>query len=123
MSQGKLLVVEDDEGLREALVDTLLLAGYNCSEVDSGEAALVALNKGKFDLVISDIQMGGMSGLTLLQDIFQQVKNGPNNKKNQQNGKNGGKIKTPNIIISSQKTIFHFTLLFGLRCLWDMMNH
>ncbi len=69
MSQGKLLVVEDDAGLREALIDTLLLAGYNCSEVDSGEAALVALNKQKFDLVISDIQMGGMSGLTLLQNI------------------------------------------------------
>ena len=69
MSQGKLLVVEDDEGLREALVDTLLLAGYNCTEVDSGEAALVALNKQKFDLVISDIQMGGMSGLALLQNI------------------------------------------------------
>ena len=69
MSQGKLLVVEDDAGLREALIDTLLLAGYNCSEVDSGEAALVALNKHKFDLVISDIQMGGMSGLILLQNI------------------------------------------------------
>ncbi|MCW8994944.1 MAG: sigma-54 dependent transcriptional regulator [Psychromonas sp.] len=69
MSQGKLLVVEDDSGLREALIDTLLLAGYNCSEVDSGEAALVALNQDKFDLVISDIQMGGMSGLTLLQNI------------------------------------------------------
>ena len=69
MSQGKLLVVEDDAGLREALVDTLLLAGYLCSEVDSGEAALVALNNHKFDLVISDIQMGGMSGLNLLQTI------------------------------------------------------
>ncbi|MFT6986701.1 MAG: two-component system response regulator FlrC [Psychromonas sp.] len=69
MSQGKLLVVEDDAGLREALVDTLLLAGYNCSEVESGEAALIALNKQSFDLVISDIQMGGMSGLTLLQNI------------------------------------------------------
>ncbi|MCG6201993.1 sigma-54-dependent transcriptional regulator [Psychromonas antarctica] len=69
MSQGKLLVVEDDAGLREALIDTLLLAGYNCFEVDSGEAALVALNQQKFDLVISDIQMGGMTGLTLLQNI------------------------------------------------------
>lgn len=69
MSQGKLLVVEDDAGLREALVDTLLLAGYYCSEVDSGEAALITLNQQKFDLVISDIQMGGMSGLRLLQNI------------------------------------------------------
>jgi two-component system response regulator FlrC len=69
MSQGKLLVVEDDSGLREALIDTLLLAGYQCVEVDSGEAALVALNQQTFDMVISDIQMGGMSGLTLLQNI------------------------------------------------------
>lgn len=69
MSQGKLLVVEDDAGLREALIDTLLLAGYDCAEVDSGEAALVILNQQKFDMVISDIQMGGMSGLTLLQNI------------------------------------------------------
>jgi len=68
-SQGKLLVVEDDAGLREALIDTLLLAGYDCQEVDSGEAALVALNQASYDLVISDIQMGGMSGLTLLQNI------------------------------------------------------
>jgi len=69
MSQGKLLVVEDDAGLREALIDTLLLAGYHCEEVDSGEAALIILNQQKFDMVISDIQMGGMSGLTLLQNI------------------------------------------------------
>lgn len=69
MSQGKLLVVEDDAGLREALIDTLLLAGYNCVEVDSAEAALIILNQQKFDMVISDIQMGGMSGLTLLQNI------------------------------------------------------
>ena len=69
MSQGKLLVVEDDAGLREALIDTLLLAGYDCQEVDSGEAALITLNKSKFDLVISDIQMGGMTGLTLLKNI------------------------------------------------------
>ena len=73
-SQGKLLVVEDDAGLREALIDTLLLAGYDCQEVDSAESALVELNnatvnKACYDLVISDIQMGGMSGLTLLKNI------------------------------------------------------
>jgi len=68
-SQGKLLVVEDDAGLREALIDTLLLAGYDCQEVDSAESALIALSKSTFDLVVSDIQMGGMSGLTLLQNI------------------------------------------------------
>ena len=69
MAAAQILVVEDDAGLREALVDTLLLASYECTEADSGEAALIALSRRKFDLVISDIQMGGMSGLTLLQNI------------------------------------------------------
>ncbi len=69
MSTSKILVVEDDAGLREALVDTLLLAGYQCCEADSGEAALLLLKNKKIDLVVSDVQMGGMSGLTLLKSI------------------------------------------------------
>ncbi|MFO6421859.1 sigma-54-dependent transcriptional regulator [Motilimonas sp. KMU-193] len=69
MSTAQILVVEDDAGLREALVDTLMLANYECTEADSGEAALLSLSRRSFDLVISDIQMGGMSGLTLLQNI------------------------------------------------------
>ena len=43
MSQARVLIVEDDHGLREAIVDTLLLAGYVCLEADSGEAALLEL--------------------------------------------------------------------------------
>ncbi len=69
MSQAQILVVEDDAGLREALVDTLLIAGYQCIEAESGEAALVELSRRSFDLVVSDIQMGGMSGLILLTNI------------------------------------------------------
>ena len=45
MTQARILVVEDDNGLREALVDTLLLGGYECREVDSGERALLALSR------------------------------------------------------------------------------
>jgi len=71
MSHSQILVVEDDLGLREALVDTLLMAGYQCDEVDSGEAALIALAKKSYDMVVSDIQMGGMTGLTLLSNIKQ----------------------------------------------------
>ncbi|HHQ4675938.1 TPA: sigma-54-dependent transcriptional regulator [Aeromonas veronii] len=72
MTQARILVVEDDNGLREALVDTLLLGGYECREADSGERALLALSRQPFDMVISDIQMGGMDGLTLLATIRQQ---------------------------------------------------
>ncbi len=63
------MVVEDDDGLREALVDTLLLAGYQCIPVDSGEDALIKLKSQTVDLVVSDVQMGGMSGLSLLKSI------------------------------------------------------
>jgi two-component system response regulator FlrC len=69
MSQNKILVVEDDAGLREALVDTILLAGYQCIEADSGESALLLLKNQQVDLIVSDVQMGGMSGLSLLKSI------------------------------------------------------
>ena len=39
MAQSKVLIVEDDEGLREALVDTLALAGYEWLEADCAEDA------------------------------------------------------------------------------------
>jgi two-component system response regulator FlrC len=73
----KVLVVEDDEGLREALVDTLSLAGYNCIEADSGESALLLLKNHQVDIVVSDVQMGGMSGLSLLKSIKNQQNNLP----------------------------------------------
>jgi len=69
MINSKILVVEDDAGLREALIDTLELSGYQCIEADSGETALLTLKDQKVDLVVSDVQMGGMSGLTLLNSI------------------------------------------------------
>ncbi|XQW85838.1 sigma-54-dependent transcriptional regulator [Thalassotalea piscium] len=69
MNQSKILVVEDDAGLREALVDTLTIAGYSCIEAESGEAALLLLKNHQVDLVVSDVQMGGMSGLSLLKSI------------------------------------------------------
>lgn len=69
MTDHKILVVEDDAGLREALVDTLVLAGHNCIEADSGESALLQLKNHQIDIVVSDVQMGGMSGLSLLKSI------------------------------------------------------
>jgi len=69
MTINKILVVEDDAGLREALVDTLMLGGYDCIECESGEEALLTLKTTKVSLVVSDVQMGGMSGLSLLRSI------------------------------------------------------
>mgnify|MGYP000113707519 FL=1 len=69
MSQRTLLVVEDDPGLQEAIVDTLELSGYHCLTADCGEAALVVLQRQKVDMIISDVQMPGMDGLSLLQNV------------------------------------------------------
>jgi two-component system response regulator FlrC len=64
-----ILVVEDDAGLREALLDTLQLAGFECVEASSAEEAVMLLKKHRFSLVVSDVQMGAMSGIDLLRTI------------------------------------------------------
>ncbi|SMY31821.1 sigma-54-dependent transcriptional regulator [Photobacterium andalusiense] len=69
MTQTRVLIVEDDTGLREALVDTLALAGYQWLEAESAEQALVLLKSEPIDIVVSDVQMAGMDGLALLRSI------------------------------------------------------
>jgi two-component system response regulator FlrC len=77
MSQSQILVVEDDSGLREALVDTLSIAGYAVVEADSAETALVLLKQHVIDIIISDVQMGGLSGLDLLKSVKKLYPNTP----------------------------------------------
>ncbi|APE01214.1 sigma-54-dependent Fis family transcriptional regulator [Alteromonas mediterranea] len=77
MSKTTILIVEDDAGLREALLDTLLLGNYNVVEADCAEQALMMLSMQAIDLVVSDIQMGEMSGLTLLKSIKAKYPNMP----------------------------------------------
>ena len=66
---AKVLLVEDDRALREALADTLCLGGHDYRAVDCAEAALVALNEESFGLVVSDVNMPGMDGHQLLAQI------------------------------------------------------
>ena len=77
MSKTKILIVEDDHGLREALVDTLLLGGYQVTSVDSAESAMVKLSDNEYDLMVSDIQMPGMNGLSLLKSVKNKYPNLP----------------------------------------------
>ena len=64
-----ILVVEDDAGLREALIDTLEMSGIECIAATCAEQAMLLLKKESFSLVVSDVQMGAMSGLDLLRSI------------------------------------------------------
>ncbi|MDD1507797.1 sigma-54-dependent transcriptional regulator [Pseudomonas sp. CNPSo 3701] len=63
---AKVLLVEDDRALREALADTLELGGHDYRAVDCAEAALIAIAQEPFGLVISDVNMPGMDGHQLL---------------------------------------------------------
>ncbi|AXR05739.1 sigma-54-dependent transcriptional regulator [Salinimonas sediminis] len=69
MNHTSILIVEDDAGLREALVDTLNLAHYRVISACSAEEAMHCLGQYDIDLVVSDIQMAKMSGLVLLKHI------------------------------------------------------
>lgn len=62
----RLLVVEDDAALRDAVCMTLELAGHHVIGVDGGPAALQVIEREPFDLVVSDLRMQPMDGLELL---------------------------------------------------------
>ncbi|WP_215781886.1 sigma-54 dependent transcriptional regulator [Paludibacterium sp. B53371] len=63
------LVVEDDADLREAIVDTLTLAGYQTLEAQDGSSALARLQQAPVGLVISDAQMAPMDGYALFEEV------------------------------------------------------
>ncbi|BDM63798.1 sigma-54-dependent Fis family transcriptional regulator [Shewanella sp. NFH-SH190041] len=71
MAEARILLVEDDNALREALLDTLQLAQYECMQVSCAEDAVVALKNAAFDMVISDVQMPGIGGIALLEHMQQ----------------------------------------------------
>jgi two-component system response regulator FlrC len=64
-----ILVVEDDEALRDALLITLEAAGYRPTGADGGPAALAQIERGAFHMVVSDLRMVPMDGLQLLAEI------------------------------------------------------
>jgi two-component system response regulator FlrC len=69
MSNSIVLLVEDDGDLREALVETLEAAAFIVVDVENGDAALEVLATQHVDVVCSDVNMPGMNGIQLLQEI------------------------------------------------------
>ena len=71
MGEGKVLVVDDQSGVREVLEVILKRAGYQTASVGSGEEALQMMSKESFDVLLADIRMHGMSGLDLVERVRQ----------------------------------------------------
>ena len=65
----RILIIEDDEGMRSLLKDFIEEEGYEADSVSNGSEAFRTLTKEPFDLVITDIRMPGLSGLDILPGI------------------------------------------------------
>lgn len=65
----RVLVVDDDPAILDILCQYMKIVGLDTVCANSGEAALKVFKKDEFDIVISDIKMANMDGLTLLGEI------------------------------------------------------
>jgi excisionase family DNA binding protein len=66
--RSRVLVVDDESSIRELLSKTLALAEYDVDTAPDGRAALERLRLGNYDLLIADLKMPGMDGLTLIRE-------------------------------------------------------
>lgn len=71
------LLVEDDDDLREIFKEQLIGLGCSVIEVKNGEQALLSLKTVKIDLVISDIQMPVLDGVSFLKKAREEFKTLP----------------------------------------------
>lgn len=66
---ARVLLVEDDPGVRMAAAQTLQLAGFEVVSVESAEAALAELVPDDAGIVVSDVRLPGRDGLSLLREV------------------------------------------------------
>ncbi len=69
MGAKKILVVDDQESMREMLSELLQMMGYEARAVEGGQQALQSLQDTETDLVITDLNMPGMDGMELMKRI------------------------------------------------------
>jgi DNA-binding NtrC family response regulator len=86
-SNGRVLIVDDDQTTLASLSRAFRLAGYEAVVCDSATRALTLMKTDRFDLVLSDVVMPGKDGLAMLQEV-----------------RDAG-IATPVIMISGQASI------------------
>ena len=68
MPADRILVVDDEEAIREIVSSMLTNANYNCRQAASGNEALALLSSGEeFELMLSDLMMADLDGIGLLE--------------------------------------------------------
>ncbi len=78
MDPAKVLVVEDDLFLRELYTDVLSAEGYRVESAQDGEVALEKMKVGGYDLVLLDIIMPKMDGLSVMRELQNTPSQTPN---------------------------------------------
>jgi Nif-specific regulatory protein len=63
---GRILIADDHDSLRRGLARALAESGHDVEEASNGNLALEKLHEGSFDVVVSDLKMGGADGLDVL---------------------------------------------------------
>src|SRR5687768_5797457 len=63
---GRILIADDHDSLRRGLAQAIAEAGHDIEEAPNGNAAIEKLHEGFFDVVVSDLKMGGSTGLEVL---------------------------------------------------------
>jgi DNA-binding NtrC family response regulator len=63
---GRILIADDHDSLRRGLAQAVAEAGHDVEEAPNGNAAIEKLHEGFFDVVVSDLKMGGSTGLEVL---------------------------------------------------------
>ena len=69
MKPRRILVVDDEPGIRQSLSGALEDDGYSVEAVENGEACLEALGRAEFELVLLDIWLPGMDGMEVLSRV------------------------------------------------------
>ncbi len=73
----RVLVVDDEPSVREMLSDFLEMNNFICMQADNGESAVDVTKREKFDLIIMDVRMPGVSGIDALREIKRQAPGQP----------------------------------------------
>jgi len=69
MIDRRIVVIEDEDAIRQGVVDALAYAGYRPAEAADGETGLLAARDAETDLVLLDLQLPGMDGLDMLVEL------------------------------------------------------
>ena len=69
MKQGRILVIDDEYGIRTGVRQILELEGFTVEEAETGKDAFAALDRSTFDVILIDYRLPDIDGLTLLQAI------------------------------------------------------